>query len=79
MTQFYGHVLADVELKYGDSCPDTQTLAVWDLKYKYHQVKVVLQGAAPCVCVNTPLSHYMNNKYICDLQIVDIYQNIRPD
>ena len=30
------------------------------------------------MCVNTPLSHKMNNKYICDLQIVDIYQNIRP-
>ena len=38
----------------------------------------VLQGAAPFVGINTTLSHNMNNDYICDLQIVDIYQNIRP-
>ena len=25
MTQFYGQVLADLELKYGDLCPDTTT------------------------------------------------------
>ena len=39
------------------------------------------KGGAPrshAMCVNILLSHYMNNKYICDLQIVDIYQNIRP-
>ena len=36
------------------------------------------KGGAPrsrtmCVfCVYTPLCHYMNNEYICDLQIVDI-------
>ena len=34
MTQFYGHVLAHVELKYGDSCPDTQTLAC-DIKFQH--------------------------------------------
>ena len=31
-----------------------------------------------CVFIGTHLSHFMNNNYICDLQIVDIYKYKAP-
>ena len=43
-----------------------------------NQVTVVLREShTMCVFIHTS-THHMNNEYICDLQIVDIYQNIRP-
>ena len=59
MTQF--SVPADVELKYGDSCPDTQTLAVWDLKYKY-QNYVIFNALHISLCVGNNKIIYISKK-----------------